>query len=127
MVVCLRWGPRDITDIKRNTFFSQLINLWKKDPITKHIQQFQKFSLRVKNNPEYNLLDLLMGTLKENIQREVCLLEPKPLEHVFIMARKVESKNMANVSSSFVSWPMSLFSIRSNKISSDNHCVAFIP
>jgi hypothetical protein len=36
-----------------------------------------------------------MGTLKESIQHEVCLFEPKSLEHTFIVARKVESKNMA--------------------------------
>ena len=31
-------------DIKSNTFFSQLINLQQKGPITKHIQQFQNLS-----------------------------------------------------------------------------------
>ena len=36
-----------------------------------------------------------MGTLKENIQHEVCLLEPKSLEKAFSMERKVENKNMA--------------------------------
>jgi hypothetical protein len=36
-----------------------------------------------------------MGTLKDNIQREVHLLEPTSLEHAFIMVRKVGSKNMA--------------------------------
>jgi hypothetical protein len=60
-------------DIKSNTFFSQLINLWQKGPITEHIQQFQNLSLRVKNILEDNLLDLFMGTLKENIQHEVHL------------------------------------------------------
>ena len=51
-------------DIKRNTFFSQLINIQQKCPITEHIQQFQNLSLRVKNIPEDNLLDLFMGALK---------------------------------------------------------------
>jgi hypothetical protein len=82
-------------DIKSNTFFSQLINLRQKGPITEHIQQFQKLSLRVKNIPEDNLLDLFMGTLKENIQHEVHLFEPKSLEKAFSMERKVENKNMA--------------------------------
>jgi hypothetical protein len=82
-------------DIKRNTFFSQLINLQQRGPITEHIQQFQKLSLRVKNILEDNLLDLFMGTLKESIQHEVHLFEPKSLEHAFSMERKVESKNMA--------------------------------
>jgi hypothetical protein len=36
-----------------------------------------------------------MGTLKENIQHEVHLFEPKSLEKAFNMARKVENKNMA--------------------------------
>ena len=41
------------------------------------------------------MLDIFMGTLKEIIQHEVCLLEPKFLEHAFSVARKVENKNMA--------------------------------
>jgi hypothetical protein len=69
-------------DIKRNTFFSQLINLRKKVPITKHIQHI-------------HLLDLFMDTLKENIQHEVHLFEPKSLEKAYGMARRVENKNMA--------------------------------
>jgi hypothetical protein len=36
-----------------------------------------------------------MGTSKESIQHEVSPLEPKSMEHVFNVARKVESKNMA--------------------------------
>jgi hypothetical protein len=36
-----------------------------------------------------------MYTLKETIQHEMCLLEPKYLNHAFSVARKVESKNMA--------------------------------
>jgi hypothetical protein len=57
-------------DIKSNTFFSELINLRQKGPITKHIQQFQNLSLRVKKISEDDLLDLFMDTLKENIQHE---------------------------------------------------------
>ena len=75
-----------------------LANLWissKKGLVTKHILQFQKLSLNVKNIPKDNMLDLFMGTLKENIQQEVCLLEPTSLYKAFIVARKVESKNMA--------------------------------
>ena len=34
-------------DVKRNSFFTQLINLWKKGSVIEHIQQFQKLSLRV--------------------------------------------------------------------------------
>jgi hypothetical protein len=81
-------------DITSNTFFSQLINLRKRCPITKNIQQFKKLCLRVKNIPKDNFLDLFMGTLKESIQHEVHLFVPKSLECAFILARKVEGKNM---------------------------------
>jgi hypothetical protein len=82
-------------DIKSNTFFIQLINLQQRGPITKHIQKFQKLSLKVKKIPEDNLLDIFIGTLKERIQHEVCLFKDKSLEHVFSAVRKVESKNFA--------------------------------
>jgi len=76
-------------DIKKNTLFSQLINIRQKGPIIEHIQQFQKLGLKVKNIHEGNLLDLFMGTLKENIQNEVCLFELKSLDQDFNMERKV--------------------------------------
>jgi len=41
------------------------------------------------------MLDMSMGTLKESIQHEVNLFEPKSLKCAFSLARKVESKNMA--------------------------------
>ena len=63
-------------DINRNTFFSQLVNLKQKGSVTDHIKQFQQLSIRVNNISEYNLLDLFIGTLKDNIQHEVCLFEP---------------------------------------------------
>ena len=87
MIACYR-------DINNNAFFSQLVNLKKKGPITKHIKQFQQLSLRVKNISEDNLLDLFIKTLKDNIQHEVHLFEPSYLEKAFMMTRKVESKNM---------------------------------
>ena len=77
-------------DINRNTFFIMLVNLKKKVPVTKHIKQFQQLSLRVKNISEDNLLDLFIGTLKDNIQHEVCLFEPSSLDKAFMMARKVD-------------------------------------
>ena len=40
------------------------------------------------------MLDLFIGTLKDNIQHDVLLFEPSSLEKAFMMARKVESKNM---------------------------------
>ena len=51
--------------------------------------------LRVEGVPNDNLLDLFIGTLKDNIQHEVCLFEPTSLDKAFMLARKVESKNMA--------------------------------
>jgi hypothetical protein len=82
-------------DDKNNTFFSQLVNLKQKGLVAEHIQQCQKLSLRVKNIPIDNLLDLFMGTLKDKIQHELCMLEPTSLEKAFKLARRVESKNMA--------------------------------
>ena len=82
-------------DIKNNSFFTQLINLRQKGSVTKHIQQFQKLSLRVDGISDDKRLDLFLGTLKENIQHEVSLFEPTSLEKAFILARKVERKIMA--------------------------------
>jgi hypothetical protein len=36
-----------------------------------------------------------MGTLKDNIQHELCILEPTSIEKEFKFERRVESKNMA--------------------------------
>jgi hypothetical protein len=72
-----------------------LINIQQRGPIKKHIQQFQKPSLKVKNIQEDNLLDIFMGTLKEIIQHEVHLFKAKSTEHNFSAVRKVESKKIA--------------------------------
>ena len=48
----------------------------------------------MKNISKDNLLDLFIGTLKDNIQDEVHLFESLSLENDFMMERKVESKNM---------------------------------
>ena len=82
-------------DKNSNTFFSQLVSLKQKGLVTEHIKQFQQLSLRVNNISEDNLLDLFIGTLKYNIQHEVRLSEPSSLDKDFMMARKVENKNMA--------------------------------
>ena len=71
------------------------LHLKQKGSVTEHIKQFQQLSLRVKNISKDNLLDLFIGTLKDNIQHEVCLFEPSSLEKDLMMERKVESKNMA--------------------------------
>ena len=82
-------------DTRRNTFFSQLINLKQKGSVTKHIENFQRLNIKVTNIPDEHLIDVFIGTLKDNIQHEVHLWEPKSLENAFKVARNVESKNMA--------------------------------
>jgi hypothetical protein len=42
-----------------------------------------------------HLIDVFIGTLRDNIQHEVCLWEPNSLENAFRVERNVESKNMA--------------------------------
>jgi hypothetical protein len=82
-------------DTRSNTFFSQLINLKKKGSVTEHIENFQRLNIKVTNIPDEHLIDVFIGTLKDNIQHEVRLWEPKSLENAFKVARNVESKNMA--------------------------------
>jgi hypothetical protein len=78
-----------------NTFFSQLINLKKKGSVTEHIENFQRLNIKVTYIPDEHLIDVFIGNLKDNIQHEVRLWEPKSLENAFRVARNVESKNMA--------------------------------
>jgi hypothetical protein len=47
------------------------------------------------NISDEHLIDVFIGTLKDNIQNEVHLWEPKSLENAFRVARNVESKSMA--------------------------------
>jgi hypothetical protein len=82
-------------DTRSNTFFSQLINLKQKGSVTDHIENFQRLNIKVTDIPDEHLIDVFIGTLKDNIQHEVCLWEPKSLENAFKVARNVESKNMA--------------------------------
>jgi hypothetical protein len=82
-------------DTRSNTFFSQLINLKQKGSITEHIENFQRLNIKVTDSPYENLINVFIGTLKDNIQHEVHLWEPKSLENAFKVARNVESKNMA--------------------------------
>ena len=46
-----------------------------------------------------------MGTLKDNIQHELRILEPASLEKSFKLVRRVESKNMAMTTKRFPSNP----------------------
>ena len=81
-------------DTKRNTFFSQLINLKQKDSIAEHIEDLQKLNIRVNDIPEKQRIDVFTGALKDNIQHEVHLWEPNSLEKAFRWARKIETQIM---------------------------------
>ena len=82
-------------DIKNNTFFSQLINLKQKGSMVEHIEDFQKLNIRVTNIPKEHMIDVFIGTLKNNIQHEVRLWEPYSMEKAFRLAREIERKIMA--------------------------------
>ena len=82
-------------DTKRNTFFSQLINLKQKGLVGQHIEDFQKLNIRVTDLLEEHMIDLFIGNLKDNIQHEFHVLEPNSLEKAFRLARKIECKIMA--------------------------------
>ena len=82
-------------DTKSNTFFSQLINIKQKGLVGEHIEDFQKLNIRVIYIPEEHRIDLFIGTLKDNIQHEVHVLEPNSLKKAFRLARKIECKSMA--------------------------------
>ena len=60
-------------DKKRNTFFSQLINLKQKGSMVEHIEDFQKLNIRVNDIQEEHRIDVFIGTLKDSIQHEVHL------------------------------------------------------
>jgi hypothetical protein len=72
-----------------------LINHKKKGSVAEHIENFQRLNIKVTNIPYEHLIDVFIGTLKDNIQHEVLLWEPKSLKNAFRVARNVESKNMA--------------------------------
>jgi hypothetical protein len=80
---------------RSNTFFNQLININKKGLVTENIENFQRLNKKVTNIPDEHLIDVFIATLRENIQHEVHLWEPKSLENAFRVARNVESKTMA--------------------------------
>ena len=60
-------------DTKNNMFFSQLINLKQKGSMPEHIEDFQKLNIRVIDIPNEHRIDVFIGTLRDNIQHEVCL------------------------------------------------------
>ena len=80
-----------------------MINLRKKGLVIEHSQQFQKLSLIVDGIPDDKVLDLFIGTLKDNIQHEVHLFEPTSLEKTFMLERNIESKNLVMASKKTIS------------------------
>eukprot|EP00253_Pinus_taeda_P008981 PITA_08981 len=82
-------------DTKRNTFFSQLINLKQKDSMMEHIDDLQKLNIRVKYIPEEHRIDVFIGNLTDNIQNKFHLWELDSLEKAFGWAKKMERKIMA--------------------------------
>ena len=74
-------------DTRSNTFFSQFINLKQKGSVTEHIEKFQRLNINVMNIPDEHMINEFIGTLKDKIQHEVCLWEPKSLENAFRVAR----------------------------------------
>jgi hypothetical protein len=82
-------------DTRSNTFFIQFINIKQKGSVTKNIENFQILNIKVTDILDEHLIDVFIETLKDNIQHEVHLWEPKSLENAFRVARNVESKNMA--------------------------------
>eukprot|EP00253_Pinus_taeda_P002770 PITA_02770 len=82
-------------DTKSNTFFSQLTNIKQKGSMEKHIEDFQKLTIRVNDILEEHRVDVFIGNLKDNIQHEVHLWEPDALEKKIRLARKIERKIMA--------------------------------
>jgi hypothetical protein len=82
-------------DTRSNTFFSQLINLKQKGSVTEHIENFQRLNIKVTYIRDEHLIDVFIRTLRDTIQHEVRLWEPKSLENAFRVATNVESKNMA--------------------------------
>jgi len=81
-------------DIKRNSFFSQLINLKQKGSMEENIEDFQKLKRRVNYIPDKQRIDVFIGTLKDNVQHEVRFWEPDSLEEAFKLERKIESEIM---------------------------------
>ena len=64
--------------------------------MAEHIEAFQKLNIRVNDILANQRIVVFIGTLKDNIQQELRLLEPNSLEKVFRLARRSESKIMEN-------------------------------
>ena len=63
-------------DTKRNTPFSQFINLKQKGSVMKHIEEFPKLNIMVKDILEEHRIHVFIGTIKDNFQHGVLLWGP---------------------------------------------------
>ena len=59
-------------DTKRNTLFNELINLKQNGLMTEHIENFQRLNIKVNDILEQHMIDVFMGTLKDNIKHKFC-------------------------------------------------------
>ena len=62
--------------------------------VIEHIQKFRKTCLKMEGIPDDKLMDIFIGTLKDNIQHEECIFKLTSLERDNMVERKVESKNL---------------------------------
>lgn len=60
--------------------------------MAEHIEDFQKLNIRVNDILEKQRIDVFISNLKDNIQHEVQLWEPDPLEKTFKLATEIERK-----------------------------------
>ena len=60
-----------------------------KGSMVEHIEDFQKLNIRVTDIPKEHRIDVFIGSLKDSIQHEVCVLESDLLEKAFRLARKI--------------------------------------
>lgn len=79
---------------KRNTLFIQLRNLKQRGSIAEKIEKFRRLNIKVTDIPKEHLMDVFTGTLKDKIQNEVRIWEPKLLENAFRVVRNVKGKIM---------------------------------
>ena len=60
--------------------------------MVEHIEDFQKLNIRVTGILEEHMIDVFIGTLKDNIQHEVHLWEYDSLEKELRLGRKFNVK-----------------------------------
>lgn len=65
---------------KKNTFFSQLINLKQKGSLVEHIEDFQRLNIKVNDIPEEYRIDFLwMGLHLKSLQSYVLAWKVHPM------------------------------------------------